>query len=381
MRNTSFFISLLTALFLYLPLFSVNAGMTTNTSTANPQLKTTETNNLPKDIKADTANLSTEKTPIVIVWQHADKKAVDFSELAPVPGVNTVSPCWYALQDADGTVEDKSVENYVSKSRARGYRVWPLINNGFNPEITEKLLKNPQGRRQMIEFMRYQAEKHGFDGWNLDFENVYEKDKDALTAFIAEICREMHKEGLKVSVDVTVPDGSPNWSLCLDRKAIADHADYIVLMGYDQYSRSSPRPGPTAAFNWSEDRLKATLKEVPQEKLILGMPLYMRLWTLTPDKKLSALTLDMKTAKKISLDKIECPDYLYQWSPQEKMYYCSYSEQNKHYCFWQENALSLKEKISLVGKYNLAGAAFWRKGFETPEIWDLVKTELKSFSY
>lgn len=363
MRKSAFCISLLTVLLLILPFFQLNTAAAS-------------------DIKEiPEAESITKKTPIVLVWQHADRKSVDLSELSPLPGVNTVSPCWYALQDADGTVDDKSVECYVSKARARGYRVWPLITNGFSPEMTEKLLKNPQGRKQMIEFMRYQAQKHGFDGWNLDFENIYEKDKDALSGFIAEICREMHKEGLTVSVDVTVPDGSPNWSLCLDRKAIAAHADYIVLMAYDQHTRSSPQAGPTAAFNWSENRLKATLKEVPREKLVLGMPLYMRLWTLHENKKPEAVTLDMKKAKKISLDKIVCPDYLYQWSPKEKMYYCSYSENDEHYCFWQENALSLKEKISLIDKYHLAGAAFWRKGFETPEIWDLVKKELKSFSY
>ena len=34
--------------------------------------------------------------------------------------------------------------------------------------------------------------------------------------------------------------------------------------------------------------------------------------------------------------------------------------------------------INLVEKYNLAGVAAWRKGFEKPEVWQLLEAKLNS---
>jgi len=40
---------------------------------------------------------------------------------------------------------------------------------------------------------------------------------------------------------------------------------------------------------------------------------------------------------------------------------------------WIEDAESIELKYDLVHKYNLAGAALWRRGFETPNIWDALE--------
>ena len=45
---------------------------------------------------------------------------------------------------------------------------------------------------------------------------------------------------------------------------------------------------------------------------------------------------------------------------------------------WIENEKSLDKKINLVEKYNLAGVAAWRKGFEKPEVWQLLEEKLNS---
>ena len=43
---------------------------------------------------------------------------------------------------------------------------------------------------------------------------------------------------------------------------------------------------------------------------------------------------------------------------------------------WIEDEQSFKRKIDLVQKYNLAGAGYWRKGFENQEIWSVIKNSL-----
>ena len=92
----------------------------------------------------------------------------------------------------------------------------------------------------------------------------------------------MQEIGIVTSVDVTAPDGDPNWSLCFDRNVIGDVADYLVFMAYDQHGTSSTEPGTTAGYNWVETNLKKIIEYdvVEPEKIILGMPLYTRIWTV-----------------------------------------------------------------------------------------------------
>ena len=43
---------------------------------------------------------------------------------------------------------------------------------------------------------------------------------------------------------------------------------------------------------------------------------------------------------------------------------------------WIEDGTSIKEKVSLVTKYNLGGTSGWRKDMETSNIWTIIKEEL-----
>ena len=325
-----------------------------------------------------TGDVAVSPAKIHLVWQHDNLPSVDLSTLPKVTGVNVVSPCWYVISNEYGRITSKAVEGYTARARSKGYQVWPLITNGFDPDRTKKLLQDHNARRYVINQLLSEAEKHGFQGINLDFENIYQEDKEALTQFVAEIRKATKKKHLILSMDVTVPDGSPNWSLCFDRKNLAKQVDYLLLMAYDQYSGGSPMAGPTASFNWDEAGVTATLQEVPADKLVLGLPLYMRLWQFdTKAKRFRAKTLSMSQAAGIHKEKSTDPTYRCRWLEKEKMLYVSYMEQDVPYCFWQENAQSLRNKAELVNRFGLAGIAAWRYGFETPDIWPVLEEVLQ----
>ena len=338
---------------------------------------------------ACTACTTTEKPPapppkpalpykINLVWQHDHKPEVDLSTLDKVPGVNVVSPCWYEIENEYGKIKDKSVEGYVERAHARGYQVWPLITNGFKPDRTKKLLDDENAKRFVIEQLRQQYQKHKFDGINLDFENIYEADKDRITEFVKQIRKATQQDKLILSMDVTVPKGSPNWSLCFDRKALAEHLDYMMVMAYDQYSGGSPEAGPTAGYDWVERGIKNTLEEVPPHKVVLGMPLYMRLWHYDNDnKRFYAKTLSMPGSESLIAEKSSDETFRCRWLEKEKVTYYSYVENDVPYSFWQENKTSLAHKAGLLKQYNLAGFATWRYGFEKPEVWPMLEEKLK----
>ena len=43
---------------------------------------------------------------------------------------------------------------------------------------------------------------------------------------------------------------------------------------------------------------------------------------------------------------------------------------------WIEDEDSIRQKLNLIKKYNLTGAAFWQKGFEKDDIWQIVKSQI-----
>ena len=45
---------------------------------------------------------------------------------------------------------------------------------------------------------------------------------------------------------------------------------------------------------------------------------------------------------------------------------------NVSYKVWLEDSSSMEERLKLVTGNSLAGAAFWKLGFETSSIWDTV---------
>ena len=218
------------------------------------------------------------------------------------------------------------------------------------------------------------VEEYNLDGVNVDFENMNESDKDVYSRFLIELAPRLKKIGKTLSVDVTAPDGSETWSLCFDRNTIANVADYIVFMAYDQYGTNSNKAGTTAGYNWVEANVKKFLgqEDVDPEKIILGIPLYMRLWEEEEDGTAKPEVVNMKDMFDVLPE-----NQVATWDEELKQYYVEYEEDGKTYKMWVENEKSVGEKINLANQYNLAGIAFWEKDRETnDEFWTFVKEQL-----
>jgi len=65
-----------------------------------------------------------------------------------------------------------------------------------------------------------------------------------------------------------------------------------------------------------------------------------------------------------------------EWNDELKQYYVEYMQAGKTYKMWIEDETSIRHKVSLVNKYNLAGVASWEKDRETQNIWDVIKEEI-----
>jgi len=314
-----------------------------------------------------------------LVWEHVVNRNPDVSKLPAMPGLQVVSPTWFELRDEKGTLTNKADPAYVKWAHARGYQVWGLVSNGFNPDWTTAVLRDYRLRSNMIAQILHYARLYDLDGINLDFENVYVEDKERLVQFVRELTPYLHEQGLTVSMDVTIKSTSDRWSRFYDRAALAKVVDYIAVMTYDEHWASSPVAGSVASLPWTEAGLKGVLEEVPSEKLLLGIPFYTRLWKETPQADGSVKVTSKALSMQAAWDWVNERKLKPELDQKSGQLFVSYRDpaEGATYKIWLEEEGSITRRIALVHKYNLAGIASWRRGFEQPVIWTTIEQHLQ----
>ena len=138
---------------------------------------------------AETA-LGAEKLGVLWDWQAPGEKESRLVQQERIPGINVLSPSWFIIENSQGKIKTRhGSKQYVFQAHNKGYKVWALITNNFDPEMTSQLLDNPLARKRVISQLENLAVEFALDGFNLDFENINLKDKDKLTDFVEEISK------------------------------------------------------------------------------------------------------------------------------------------------------------------------------------------------
>lgn len=315
---------------------------------------------------------------INLTWEQITTKSPDLQKITAMPGLNVISPTWFHLADGEGNLKNIADPAYVKWAQSRGYQIWALFSNSFDPKLTTSALATYDKRLKIIKQLVGFIQLYKLQGINLDFENVSVQDKDELTQFVRELTPYLHEQGAVVSIDVTPKSGSEMWSLFYDRKALAQTVDYMMVMTYDEYWATSPKSGSVASLPWVEKSLTQILNEdqVPPSKLVLGIPYYTRIWTEeTKDGKTSVTSkaVGMEAVRQLIQDKKLTPKA----SEDTGQNYVEYTEDGKLYRIWLEDETSVKARMELVKKYDLAGVGSWKRGLELPETWSWIQDTLQ----
>ena len=293
-----------------------------------------------------------------------------------IQGINVVSPTFFTLVDeGKGQIYDNAGEagkQYVDWAHSNGYMVWPSISNNSYIETTAEIMRDYKLRQDLIKNIVGLIVQYDLDGINIDFEYMHDEDRDLFSGFIIELKPRLNELGAVLSVDVTAPDGSEEWSLCFDRHVLGDVADYLAFMAYDQHGNSSAVPGTNAGYDWVKMNIEKFIgqEDVEPEKIILGIPFYTRLWEEN-NGTLEKYTVDME-----DIEEVIPEGATRTWDDNLKQYYVEFVEDGITNKIWIEDAESIKAKLSLVSEYNLAGSAYWAKDREPASIWPVISEAL-----
>jgi spore germination protein YaaH len=320
--------------------------------------------------------LSTKKELIGFYaeWWGADPAS--FTSLSQnINSLQSIAPFWATLNE-EGNLTDrggndhKSVVDYAHKNNKQ---VLLLVNNaketnnGILPVHT--LLRSQDLRRKAINNLEAYIKKYNLDGVNIDFEIVPAEDRVYLTAFMRELSERLKPQGYIVSIDVFPKQNEANdVAVAYDYGELAKYADKIIIMTYDNHGIWSG-PGPIADINWVENNLKYALQFMPKNKLYLGLAAYGYDWS---DKKTDSVEHTQIT----SLQQQYKTSIL--WDDNSKSPHFNYTgSDGLYHQVWFENSQSLKYKLDLVNKYDIAGAALWRLGGEDPAYWPVIRDKLQ----
>ena len=310
--------------------------------------------------------------PINLTWDYtyAEHSEDKINQIKEIKGLDVIIPTWFSIRNGNGDMIDRGNQNYIKKYKDLGIDVWAYLDNSFDPNVTHEALSNENTRKKVINKTLELCKKYGMKGINIDFEHTRVDDRDYITDFVKEF-RQAAGDDFIISVDVTPQISADVTKEPYDRKALADIADYMVVMAYDQHWGSSDKAGSVAQYKWVEGSVNVLFRSIPNKKMILGVPLYTRMWK-EAGGKVTSKTISMDEVARIIAAKGLKPV----WDKESQQNYVEYQENNANYKIWIEDANSLEKKVSLVNKYNLAGVGSWRLGFETSNIWDVISKEL-----
>ncbi|MDU4960232.1 MAG: glycosyl hydrolase family 18 protein [Sporomusaceae bacterium] len=285
--------------------------------------------------------------------------------------IGTIAPFWATL-NRDATVSDRGGNDHaavVSYARANGIQTLLLVNNEKGTGTVKPVhtvLSSPALRKKAIDNLEAYIKQYRLDGINIDFEEVPGGDRDHLTAFMRELADRLKPQGYLVTIDVFPKHNEEaDIARAYDYAKLAAIADKIMLMTYDYHGAWSG-PGAVADIAAVERDLQYALRFIPKNKLYLGVPGYGYDWS---DKGVESLEYSAVQAL-VSRYKPSV-----QWDDATKSPHFAYTDANgSSHTVWFENSHSLRFKLDLVNKYDLAGIALWKLGEEDQAFWPLLQS-------
>ena len=280
-----------------------------------------------------------------------------------------ILPVWYRVEEGGkiSAISSGSKEKILNLAKEKSIFVLPTISNGttsgFDPKRVSILINDGVILQAEIESLVDLAKNKGFSGWDLDFEQVYEKDRQKYSEFISVFAQKLHKEGLLLSVSVHAQTGSIyDWegSKGQDWKSIGGNVDFVRIMAYDFHSGSTG-PGPITPLNWLESILEYAVEELPKEKIVLALPTYGYDWSeggINPVQYTDAIEL--------------LNQHNQNWQRDKKSFTLegSYEVNEDKHTLWFEDAESLVKKVEIARNYGIYQFSLWRLGGEDPKIWE-----------
>lgn len=301
--------------------------------------------------------------------------------------INTVSPTCFDLT-LDGHLEINNIfdSEFVEEMHNQNVLVTPFLSNHWGRQRAIAALNKPE---VLAEEIANAIEEHNLDGVNVDLENLLSSDKEKLTEFVRILREKIGDEKiLSVAVAANPKKLTTTWVSAYDYAGLAEYANYLVLMAYDEHSAGGSA-GPVASINFVEESVKVVLESVSRDKVVLGMPLYGRVWKDGAEKGGEAVVLSQ--VNRIANRYKNLPVYdeltgtailkIEVQSGEKKAYVNGKYLEEGTYTIYFEDKSSILAKMEVMNNYGLKGSALWALGNESEDFWNWYEEGIANEEY
>ncbi|WP_044353277.1 stalk domain-containing protein [Paenibacillus sp. E194] len=203
-----------------------------------------------------------------------------FGERQYIPQFDTVGFGWARLQE-DGTITTSGKDFYwpqaageitpegiVDQAKQEGTSPYLMVFASDRKNELTKMLEDSALRDKAIADIVQLATDKNFSGIVLDFEGLglsgdIGKAKRDYNEFVTRLAKESKAANLKLSLALHPLNGAYRG---YDYKTLATVADDLIIMAYEYTGKKAPEP-----LDKVNESIKLALKEVPKEKLVLGI--------------------------------------------------------------------------------------------------------------
>lgn len=292
--------------------------------------------------------------------------------------LNTIFPEWFFIDTINGKLHPTIDTSGLNLMRQYKLDIMPMLTNfskkigDFDGALAHPLLTDKTKRTAFITQLTDTLSFYQLQGINIDFEELKEKNSSSLVQFVKEIKEAFSKKNLTVTIDV--PPSNEDY----DYKNIAEYADYIILMAYDQFAPPSS-PGPISSQKWVEEAMDKTAKEIPSEKIILGIAGFGYDWASDGNNKTISY-FDAINQAKIVNAQIDYDNDTY------NLHY-SYTDESKdeegtvtkvNHEVWFTDAATTFNMLRFSDEYATAGTSLWVLGREDKRVWKFYDRDLSN---
>jgi hypothetical protein len=314
-----------------------------------------------------------------------------------------VMPFWFSLKSPTVIRDDYVSGNpswpmadTVCLMRRAGLQVIPTMTDGTDKLVLSEYLSNSTTRTTLVKTIVELVMKNNFDGIDLDYEgfafvdgnSTWSKTAPRWVAFVKElsVALRANKKLLSVSTPYLYnPNEAQKGYFVYAWAEIATSIDRLRIMTYDY---SVAKPGPMGPLSWTEKTIQYAISVMPASKVYMGLPGYGRDWITSVNGKCptsappgliggaKAATFKMNyAAAKAAIDGA-IPIYNEKYGEATYNYSQSYNGLSAsgastactvNRTVWYQNTRSFAERMALVAKYRLGGAAMWTLGMEEVE--------------
>jgi spore germination protein YaaH len=297
---------------------------------------------------------------------------------------------WYIYKDGSSFRDIEPVKEIIASLSVFGKPDKAFIDECHTNNIevyhavsgNEASIDTPEKIKALVDGYVQICRSEGYDGIDLDFENLNPGVQDIYSKFLKAAAEKLHAAGKKLSHCVgfypaLYKAGKPE--IFYDPGVLAATCDLVRVMCYDMYfspGKGNPELlnrddcqgiGATSTYPWTKDAMLFWIKYIGKDRLVMALPAYSNDYTVSGDIRGRQI---YRSVPDSVAGVLPTPTWL--WYDRQNVYLYDDINGTPH-IFYASDARSTEALLELADELDIRNIGFWHFGSVTPEMWNVVK--------